>query len=1500
MSSSPQEQLSALSSIAFSTLTGIPVNIDTQLGARHVVSRNAPAFWNGVAKALIEPRLFGFVGPGNKNDYTPHIPGMISLQLQKAQLGRKPQDVAAFLERGEQCLWNAIAQYATNKKSYDPTVLEGLRYTYQALIERVCASDDPSIKPGADLFWHNMVTDGAKREKMMDRINGAVDNTIIGIKGLMPLSSGDSSFQIWHSVISKMNNQLPNISLLKREEYIQAMEQRCRRIIRHTSDVYTMREVSHYLFQVIQAQTNDTDMMSQMAVNLSASGTNGMKTYWEKFSDDICDPQYGATSPSGSFVYDAMKERNRQLAVQMRQVTDSSTQSAFLRTGKEVVRRKSDEHPGKPALAELQKEIEGGFNGSFTDARQWREQDIADDPETEIASVIDLLTNPITGIGTRQQTQSVEAAQARWNNYIATIAKETVSSTNVRRAYDAMRAKILEEIEKTDDEKKIKHLVDMYQSATLGENGVIASFQPVANKYIRQIARDLSEQAAHAQPPTNPGKKLDQYDHIDASALAMKPDWVQYFSIIRNPKLQQVGKIVEITEALQEAKLKEMAKRHFGISGAYLKAGILAIFDEWKDPANTKNGDYKNKLVFYALHLLTHSAIADQLRRNEETREGQKATATILDIQTWFVAQVMRDNALQKAILPFIEQRTDKPKDQDELLLWMLIAVTSRDQKLQMQVENDRLTCPKSTGPINSGFTASIENASRELAQGNSEAVFELLAAWRSFYPIVVAAQGELTVLPRMVKNTRKSGDSPLRATVMRILREKTYAVEVPDGIFYEWWEAAGKPPNLANHPALVPPRRERVIRTLNRGYAIAGNRNMLEYLLRTTGDTCMVLEPPGIAALGRNYGDWEKQNRKNLLSQLVKISEDIIHGEKFNTADNASNLPYVAASLLYTIGLALKEWKSEDPRMKDILANSMNSTLVKIIGEEGKTDCKYSQPVIEMAWEVVEQCIPYWSKEHRAQFMDTYMGAALRDIKSGGLNQYGANGKLYKLMRYLAIRADTELPPVPHEVQSVVSGNLGGIQVRQEIASELGPYIAKIVQSYTAWHIQDMNRRLYRTLPGDINWGDDDVPPSAKEVKEQSIVGQALLIAEAILPKAEVQEIVDAAMRDTLDQRASALLVMNTTPNFVRAGTQAWHRSMEELLNAPAKMMSDAESILGAALPLLLDPEIDFDPATRSLVVKNIRMPGGTAIEMAKIISPKGGLSDLEGELQASIDQANTPLKAVKVDVIQGMFRMAQTRPNTTLKSIIPIFQSMFGSEQRNRLSSPGVGYNPLGSYAPLVYYGSMPSSITNLGIGDAVSALMNAGTQSQQQMLDYFTQTGATGFQHDISTALVRALVKGIDNKAALIGDINTLKSDAMKAYTEVARMNMSAIRTYYEALSGEEQREQNAVFDRINKIMESRRLAHEVQLDLMLAAMKRVSDEMKTQSAGLAKMMQETITADFKRQMVQWKGFIGLVDPGAQPYNELLKTWRALYMLSGCEPAVSPMTKEQLGIA
>ena len=1520
-------------------LGGIPVPLENKFAARATITTDPGKFWAQISSALTDTKNFGIGGQGNFIDATHEIPQIIENQLKIADLANRPQDIEYFLHHGEWALQTIMAKYST-PKTYNPTVLQGIQYVYRELLDGSIQSN-PKIKPGVDLFWWNKAFNPERRAETINQIQQSIGNEVIGVNKCMPFVGKSSSMLIWASVIDHMNHQLPNADISDRRAYIRDMEIGCKNIFKDpyvASEYPTQREAGEYLAKVINAKSNDGQLMKQEAIDLCVNDSE-INLYWSRLIGDICNLQYGAEGAAGTSVYPALIHNAERLARTVQSTVREPAQVRFLKIANERVLGQKQITPQIVALTTLQDTIDKGFN-VFPSAQIWREQELVTNPQAEIKDIVLLLTSNQTGIGTQKETQSVGTAQQRWTRFIDAAEKEHVPTKTKKGIFEAIQKELLVAIEGATDLKVIAELSKMYGSAIIDSKEGRSDLKTVTQAYIDQKVTDICKEGAlDSEQQTAINDKLSQYELVDIMANGMKKDWKEYFEHLRNPiygKGQAAQDLSDIFQSVQEAKLVAIANKDFAFSGAYLKAGMLAIFDEWKDTKNRNRGDYKNRLVFTALHLLANSPIAKKLEEREGTGESQKATATIRDIQTWFVAQMMENKDLQSIILPYIEQKLNKPKDPKEVLLWITHAFSSRDKALQMIVKQKEggkaalLTPSELPSSFIAAYTASIENVASLLAGGNAdEAKLELLAAWRNAFPMVIAAQGNLLVRGRTIKDLRKPGQgNKNKAKALKYLDATTSVnmIDTSDNIFYRYWEGTGKAPDMKLIKGASLPMKLKITQTLNDGYthrtANEGKpRNMLEYLLMMTEDVCQKIDVPGYSSLGRNYGEWELSTRINLVSRLVQVTEQVILGEQFNNKTKQGNesIQNFAASMLYTMGLALKEWQSEDPRIKNILAQSMNVMLVKILGNEGKSESEYCTPVTQMAWEVIEQFVPYWSKEHRGQFLDAYMSAAIRNISLGGLNQFANNGKLFKLMRLLAIRSDDELPPVQNEQIQFIPGehSTTGIRIRPNIEEELRPIIFKILNSYSAWYTQDRSKRLYKVLPNDIFWNGDE--SKMKDVGELSIVGQMLRLSEAIMPNEERQKLVDSTMQEVLNQRAQAFKMTSISQPFLMGAIERTADIIQALVSSPTRMMNEVADILKQATPLLTEQTVSINEQGELMVQGLAQTPGNTPPTTTLKIF-KADESDPIGQLQSYLQaaqgaqmEAATKRLMTPADLARYLQAGEQSTSKSTVKDVSQAFKALFGGNvktkkkhktSKNTLEESGMSLQ--GDYSSLILLLMLKGreeALGQSGFGQAIASIMQAGVLTEEQIFAALKTAGilesSAGATVPIFNAVGDAIVHTVQNADKLGETIGTMKLQALNNFQDIMKQKLEVITSFYERLNEVERQKQSDSFEQIKAQLALEQTQKKVQIDLVYAAMEQMAAKLGDLNTELAPLISRIKTVDFAAHKDELTSLIGLVDPESAPYKELWNTRMALYIATGLIPAVTPVNMEELGI-
>jgi hypothetical protein len=1175
-------------------------------------------FWRPLLFNTIDSRL---AGPKGYMDATGLIMPLID-QVFTALKDTEPTQVASFIEEGWRATFTALTWYAGDmmpgsngqsiSRARNTHAMELFRHVALKLADTSTAEKS---KKGFEVFYRrtaDRVADAAKRgakpenASLVDAMLHLSTHHEYGVGGdfsLFPMV-GDNRQQT--DLLGTIQNQLITVEQGRRpahqvdfvqgmtgkmREYMDAPEvdnQRAWNIGDRAAGVVrsfvgtplTSERPTAYVMELADRITNPADE------NAATTG------YWNDLVNATVNTRYGITRMDQTKFMDSMNIRHCAV-LKAAGTMEPKAAARIISVGEDVLLQKLDQDSQAPLLplfnAITEPNLLPAARGELLKIR-------LTDPAEYVTKRMQNLANPNYGV---DALHSVAMALERDLRAFVQRAKGLERTEDKKSAAEAAE-KILDIVDGQTDIGLRKRIIKLYSEmmtdvdgqghkpSSLAEADAIQSTQSMR----AELAQKLHDLDKAQSQDANSDDRTGSEQLFDQVAESLRDRWRIYFDKMLNSNygFGTGNDITEILRMKQEALMGEVSKADYDLSGAFVWAGVKEAFMAMKKPAR---GDNRQRVMFYVLNLLSNSPLAKELIARESSQKGQKATATIRNLQTRAIAELVRDRDLARGMMPYIETKTQRPKDPQEHVLWVIFANALKDSYLTLQDDAGGLRNPdeKAMQRLEGAFIAALEN-NPELIAGDQIAILELVSSFRSVFPMAIASTADMHIWGRETKNTRKPGTgNKQKEARMAVLGQQLDPNTPEDAVFYTYWNEVGKAPHVDRGLRL--PRRAHVNKILTLGLAIpAVKGDALELLERYMGDVCQLTDVPGLVSLSENRKDWDLRRRAKLIDVLLGAVEQVITGEKYNKPDEGKEwMSSTAASVLFITGNALRAWGKEDARLKSHAAERFSKVLIKVIGREG-TKNSFAQPISEMAWEVVEQFVPYWSQQDAVKFVMDYVAEGRRN-RQGGEASYFANGKLFRILDLITTRGDSELWPVSNETQ--VIGSLGdgpsptrSIWVRPQQTEAVMPIMEAIVRHWHSWHTQNMDQRLYEVLPASLTEDGRSVRP----VGELPVPAQVMRLTERVGTPDQKASMANFAMTGVQDQLATD--IREGMPMNIGALYDHANKLVEGGMKEAVVLMDDVSAMRDTVHRLSVGViDADFDPATGSLVIRNTATPG-------------------------------------------------------------------------------------------------------------------------------------------------------------------------------------------------------------------------------------------------------------------------------------------------------------------
>lgn len=604
---------------------------------------------------------------------------------------------------------------------------------------------------------------------------------------------------------------------------------------------------------------------------------------------------------------------------------------------------------------------------------------------------------------------------------------------------------------------------------------------------------------------------------------------------------------------------------------AFVVAGIDAILNQI--PLE-ENPDAQAMLAYLVLHLLSDSAIAQEMARREVAGDGGREEVTLEPLKRYLIHKALgvplesstrsanqevkapetdQDHQRLRAVLSafghFIASR-DPGRTAPQRLLCQAILAANRDKQFRAEGFNER------SAAIRTAYLHPTENMSGLIKVGNFLILYEYLDALKIHSPLVyyrlIARHpvflGSVQKAKRYHPTRIEAGDQALAEAEEQ---DKTQEEQ-----FYAAYRQSGK-----LYPDLVTllPRDEFIqqvltaVFTLEEGEIGGLIKEKTDLLARQIidSDTFSGLgdEPPGlIHTLSGEIGE-KGALSKELFDMFCSQALARISSSEFNTGNE--RLQHFIAFELLVLGLMMRETPGESEALKTEVRETFIPLLLAILlnqeqyDPETKKPFEFAQPVREMANRVLAYCLPYWSKEGQRLFVDTYQAKISNE--SGGW-QLIEERNWNRIMTPLAVRQNPELPGVEGESKKGI----------RPIASYIAEKTLELLASYPYLAGKTSRRSIIDVV---------------MEEDYSSFVYQAIDLIPWIAPNrfSDLQ-----AIFNSLGQEDQAIKVERTDPpprnmrEFIQAGDRLRQAAEEALLTVQVRFEQAVRTIAGVSQPLL------------------------------------------------------------------------------------------------------------------------------------------------------------------------------------------------------------------------------------------------------------------------------------------------------------------------------------------
>jgi len=1012
----------------------------------------------------------------------------------------------------------------------------------------------------------------------------------------------------------------------------------------------------------------------------------------------------------------------------------------------------------------------------------------------------------------------------------------------------------------------------------------------------QSLAKELPVLDAAQTDEAASGNKPKSEGLFDKVAESLRPYWQEYFDRLLNANygFGSANDISEMLNLKQDALMREVAKADYDLSGAFLWAGVKEAFMAMKKPAR---GDIRQRVMFTVLRLLVNSPVALELIAREGSEKGQKATATIRSLQTRAIAELIGDEKLARGMLPYIETKTKRPKDPQEHMLWIVFATAIKDSQLVMQSDETSLVPPddRQMAKFEASFIAALEN-NPVLIEGDKLAILELVGSFRPVFPMAVEALADMHVWGRETKNTRKPGSgNKAKEAKMAILGRQLDPSAPDDETFYTYWNEVGKAPLVGKGLRL--PRRANVEAILKAGFAIESVKgDALELLQRYMGDVCQLTDVPGYVALAENRAGWDTARRMRLVDVLMGAVEQVVNGDAYDKADGDKKwMQSTAASILYLAGGALREWGREDAAIKSHAADRLSNTLVKIIGRAG-TENAYAAPVTEMAWEVVEQFIPYWNRNDAVGFVTKYIAEARRN-RNGGEASYFADGKLFRIFDMITTRGDVELWPVAGETERIaaVEGDTPAtaLWVRPGQTQALMPVMQAIVASWHSWHTQDTAQRLYQVLGNAL----EDDGRRIRPVDQLQPPAQMLRLAERVATAHEKKALATLAMTGVQDQLAGD--IREELPLEVGSLYDAAQRLVEGGMREAVHFVGDIEAMQETVHELrssVIDAE--FDSASGSLVIKGRTLPGSARAGIYERIHADNpdSVQALIERIGQSVAHLRDAASGERVTDAQSAALLALPGAVETKSPLMKQLRSLVEATQRPAPLAQGVAAVPLlnvynSPYDALIYASTIAArDQMGAAVAGSLEAVNRGRQEGAQQVVELWRETGHLQTENVAEQSVQAALnftthaIASADDLARTLRRSPKLLADAAVEQTAYETAVIKALIAAQKGIEESEIQHQMQLVDEMlaekRKLMLARIDLYRASVDELLPKVREAGKHWSGQRGRLFEIGQK-----HRRKVVST--LIDMVDPDGESYGKLHRSHMAIRRLTGETP-------------